>query len=364
MAIQEFFTSRNNGIDDPAEFVGKEGRLWYDPDTNTIKVYDGNEGGQTVGGGGGGNGSPGGTNRAVQFNDGGSFGGRTSFTYNKLTDTLTIGTISANTISASGSVTGNNITSNGSANITGNLTANNITSNNALGANTANIGNLTVTGNANVGGILTDNYYYANGSPVDFQGAAGSNTYVQFNSNGDFGASANFTFNSSTNILTVIGSANLGNLATANFFSGTLTTSAQPNITSVGTLTSLAVTGNTITGNLKLNGGLTTNRSNVAVLPNTFSILDQFTPSSYRTAKYIISAEGDYGYQSVEAILVHDGLDSYITVYGSVCSNITADIIDISSNINGLSGNVAVYASTLSGNTKVNLVAAYILPTA
>jgi hypothetical protein len=250
MAIQEFFTSRNNGIDDPAEFVGKEGRLWYDPDTNTIKVYDGNEGGQTVGGGGGGNGSPG-----------------------------------------------------------------------------------------------------------------GANTYVQFNRNGDFGASANFTFNSSTNILTVNGSANLGNLVTANFFSGTLTTSAQPNITSVGTLTSLAVTGNTITGNLKLNGGLTTNRSNVAVLPSTFSIIDQFTPSSYRTAKYIISAAGDNGYQSVEAILVHDGLDSYITVYGSVCSNITADIVDITSNINGISGNVAVYASTVSGNTKVNLVAAYILPT-
>ena len=40
------------------------------------------------------------------------------------------------------------------------------------------------------------------------------------------------------------GNANLGNLATANFFTGTLTTNAQPNITSVGTLTSLNVTGN------------------------------------------------------------------------------------------------------------------------
>jgi len=390
------------------------------------------------------------------------------------------GTIGATTISASGSITGNNITSNGFANITGNLTANNITSNNALSANTANIGNMTVTGNANVGGILTDNYYYANGSPVDFQQAAGSNTYVQFNSNGDFGATANFTFDTSTNLLTVIGSANLGNsvtanyfvgsgntlsniaganvsgfvanathanssdtattagtvttaaqpnitsvgnltslivsgnltsnnadlgnlatanffsgiivtnaqpnitslgnltsltvtgninsgnadlgnLATANFFSGTLVTAAQPNITSVGILTSLAVSGNTTTGNLKLNGGLTSNRTNVAVFTNT--ILDQFLPATYRTAKYVVSAEGDDGYQSVEALLVHDGSDSYITIYGSICSNTTADIIDITSNINGISGNVALYASTLSGNTKVNLVAAYIQPT-
>ncbi len=37
------------------------------------------------------------------------------------------------------------------------------------------------------------------------------------------------------------GNANLGNLATANYFTGTLTTNAQPNITSVGTLTGLTV---------------------------------------------------------------------------------------------------------------------------
>ena len=342
-------------------------------------------------------------------------------------------------------------------------------------------GTANITGNANVGGILTDNYYYANGSPVDFQQAAGSNTQIQFNSNSDFGASANFTFNSATNLLTVVGSANLGNavtanyfigsganlaninganvtgtvanathastadsattagtvttaaqpnitsvgnltslvvsgnlssananlgnLATANYFSGVLVTAAQPNITSVGTLSSLAVTanitagniyansgtigaslltgtlttaaqpnvtslgtltnlvvsGNTTTGNLKLNGGLTSNRTNVAVTTNT--VLDQFNPVTYRTAKYVVSAAGDDGYQSVEALLVHDGSNSYITVYGSVCSNVTADIVEITSNINGISGNVAVYATTLSGNTKVNLVAAYIQPT-
>ena len=41
----------------------------------------------------------------------------------------------------------------------------------------------------------------------------------------------------------------MGNLVTANFFSGTLVTAAQPNITSVGNLTSLTVTGN-VTANL------------------------------------------------------------------------------------------------------------------
>jgi hypothetical protein len=60
--------------------------------------------------------------------------------------------------------------------------------------------------------------------------------------------------------------ANLGNLAEANYISGTLVTSAQPNITSVGTLTSLASTGTVnftgasnvslgAIGNVKITGG-------------------------------------------------------------------------------------------------------------
>lgn len=52
--IQEFFTSRNNGITS-VQYIGHEGRLWYDPVTNSIRVYDGNLGGQQVAGGGGGN---------------------------------------------------------------------------------------------------------------------------------------------------------------------------------------------------------------------------------------------------------------------------------------------------------------------
>jgi len=96
-------------------------------------------------------------------------------------------------------------------------------------------GNLITTGNAVVGGIKTNNYYYANGSPLDMQQPAGSNTQIQFNNANDFGASANLTFDTSTNTLS------------ATTIAGTLSTAAQPNITSTGTLASLSVTGN-ITG--------------------------------------------------------------------------------------------------------------------
>ena len=124
-------------------------------------------------------------------------------------------------------------------------------------------GNLDITGNIAPNGILTDNYYYANGAPVDFQQAAGSNTQIQFNSNNDFGASANLTFDTTTNVLAVGGNITAGNvtganLVSANYVTGTLTTSNQPNITSVGTLTSLETSGNAVIGgNLVVNGNIT-----------------------------------------------------------------------------------------------------------
>ena len=52
---------------------------------------------------------------------------------------------------------------------------------------------------------------------------------------------------------------NVGDTITA----GTVTTNAQPNITSTGVLTSLNVTGNIISGNVKLNGAIISNLANV-----------------------------------------------------------------------------------------------------
>lgn len=57
---------------------------------HTIRFADGTQMSTTGGGGGGGSTSPGGSNTQVQFNDGGSFGGDSNFTWNKSSDTLTI----------------------------------------------------------------------------------------------------------------------------------------------------------------------------------------------------------------------------------------------------------------------------------
>lgn len=65
----------------------------------------------------------------------------------------------------------------------------------------------------------------SDGSPIDAYAnlttgggaafVAGSNTQVQFNDGGTFGATANLTFNKVTNVLTVQGSQALGNIGTA-----------------------------------------------------------------------------------------------------------------------------------------------------
>jgi hypothetical protein len=162
-------------------------------------------------------------------------------------------------------------------------------------------GNLTLGAVANVkitggtSGFLlqtdgTGNLTWTSGTGSGNGETGGSNTQVQYNDTGLFGGSSGFTFDKTTNLLSVpsanIGntiinntgiftpgvyaditganlisavtitasnSANLGNSVTANYFIGnaltasTVTSSAQPNISSVGILTSVTSTGNITT---------------------------------------------------------------------------------------------------------------------
>ena len=167
----------------------------------------------------------GGSNTQVYFNDDGSFGANANFVFNKSTSVLTI------------------------------------------------------TGNVAATRVLTDNLLYANGTAWDLSDPGGANTQIQFNDDESFGGSAAFVFNKSSNLVTV--SANLdsnnlnatthitsgnvwansgiigaltlkgegGNIsniqggnvsgavssATSATTAGTVTTDAQPNITSTGT---------------------------------------------------------------------------------------------------------------------------------
>ena len=255
--------------------------------------------------------------------------------------TANFANIASNTIT--NGLTVNNAIVGNTANFSGNVVVPNLTVNLELAGNTANFSGNVSALNANLGNLASANY---------LTGTLTTN------------AQPNITSVGTLTSLVVTGNVTSGNVYAnsgtigANLLTGTLTTAAQPNVTSLGTLTGLTVSGNVTAGNVKLNTGLTSNRSNVVVTANT--VIDEFNPATFRTAKYIISASGDNGYQSVETLLVHDGTNAYITIYGSVSSNVSTDIIDVSSNINGVSGNVSVYATATGANTIVNLVASYI----
>ena len=165
-----------------------------------------------------------------------------------------------------GNVTANGVTSTGNISATGNISSGNSIANGAYFGNvtvTGNVSsnNINVTANAVVGKIYTDNYYYANGSPVDFQQPAGSNTQIQYNLNNDFGASGNLTFDQSWNSgggLLTVGYTKNGVVRTDTATVGTLVTAPQANIGNI------VISGNTInsSGNLTV---VTSSNQNVEV---------------------------------------------------------------------------------------------------
>lgn len=207
---------------------------------------------------------PAGSNTQVQYNDDGDFGASSNFTFDSALNTLTSFNIVASNSANLGAV--------GNVIITGGT--------NGYVLQTDGSGALSWTAQTGGGG--------GNGVP------GGANTQVQFNNSGAFGGDAGFVYNTTTDLLTVthLGGegGNVSNLtyanitgignissvdltgatdtvlygngvfadisagASANFanYAGNVTVAAQPNITSVGTLTTLQVGagGLSVTGNI------------------------------------------------------------------------------------------------------------------
>ena len=206
-----------------------------------------------------------------------------------VTTTATVGNL---TVNSNGNITGANVVSattfSGnltatSSNVTSNSITNNLTVNLELSGNTANFTGNILTLNANLGNAASANYFIGNGSLLT--GVAASNAVTA----GTVTASAQPNITSVGTLISLditgnltAGNANLGNLVIANFFSGsgnmlsniqganvsgqvanalvagTVYTNAQPNITSVGTLTSLNVSGTSNlgpVGNVTITGG-------------------------------------------------------------------------------------------------------------
>ena len=255
-------------------------------------------------GGGGGNGSPGGSNSQVQFNNDGNFGGFPGFIFNTTTSTLNSPNITANNITGnvitSNSFTGNYLSQSLQSNITslGNLSSLTVTGNASfVGSGNVSLGsvsNVKIAGGINGYVLTTDgtgNLTWEN--PGSGQGnPGGSNTTIQYNNHGNFAGSSAFVFNSVSNAVslsgnlttknitsnnqTVYGVINVSeNISVSGYYYGDgsylsniqanvanyVSQSAQPNITSVGTLLTLSVTGNILTSQYVSAGGFQTSGS-------------------------------------------------------------------------------------------------------
>jgi hypothetical protein len=207
------FTVSNNSID----FTVESNDITFTPSDIQLTVFPGGA-------------AAGGSNGMLQYNYNGFFGGIPSANYNGTNLTFQI----ANT-----KITGGD---------------------NHYYLQTDGTGNLTwAVGTGNMQG---------NGT------VAGANTQIQFNDGGaNFGGNAGFTFNKITGDVNIPGSiwvvGNINGNIVPNFanYAGNVTVSSQPNITSLGTLTTLLVNGNAnITGNVNVTGN--TNISNLANVGN------------------------------------------------------------------------------------------------
>jgi hypothetical protein len=148
-------------------------------------------------------------------------------------------------VSASGNVVGGNLRTAGLVSATGSITAGSFTTaGNVVGGNITTVGLISATAN-----IVTDGYFVGNliGNVVANIVVPGSNTWVLYNNNGNAGASANLTFDSSTNSL---GTQNIY----ADYFYGDGGNLTGVVATVIGTVPSLSVTGNIDTGNLRTAG--------------------------------------------------------------------------------------------------------------
>ena len=342
-----------------------------------------------------------GSNTQVVFNDAGSINATSGLTFNKSTNALTVtGNVSAGNISG---------TTGAFTNVSGTLTTNSQTNITTVGT----LGNLTVTGNINSGNLFGNGFGLSSSNGANVSGAvayattansvAGANVSGQVNfaatANSVAGANvsgtvANATYattagsattagtvttNAQPNItslgslssLIVTGNINAGNISggnnvSANYFTGTLygaantagtvTTAAQPNITSVGTLTGLSVNGSitasTITSNVATGTSPLTVASTTLVTNLNADLLDGYNSATAATANTVVvrDANASFSANIITGTLYGAANSASIatTVTGATQSNITA--VGTLTSL-GVSGNIT--AANITANTGV-----------
>ena len=228
-----------------------------------------------------------GSNTAVLFNQQGNAGASDALTFN----------YSSNVLTANGNIVANYFIGNGSQLTDVNAVTSNIanTANSVAVANVAGIGNIAVINlDGNLSNILYGNGIFAavpnvsnvaNANYANFAGEAfnvsASNITGVVNL-ANFATTANAV--AGANVSGAVANATHANTSDSATTAGTVTTNAQPNITSVGTLTGLVVSGNiTPNANITYDFGNNTNRFKDLYLAGNSIILGAQTISANAT---------------------------------------------------------------------------------
>ena len=334
-------------------------------------------------GGNTGNGIPGGANTQVQFNDAGVFGGDAGFTYNKVSNTLSV----ANTISSGNAITGVNLSVT-DATIYNTLSVTNVLASNiTLSANITNANwinasyfagngyNLFGLVGANISGQVAFANVANNVAGANVSGQVGfanvANNVAGANVSGQVAnalvagtvytsAQPNITSVGNLTSLTVVGNTTLGNQVVSNYFIGNLfgvanlarnvTLASQPNITSVGTLTSLTVSGNTTLGNSVTSNYFIGNLYGVA---NSATIANTANVATFANTANLANAANLAGTVTVNAQpnITSVGNLTSLTVTGNVtAANFIGNFVGNISN-----ANYATFAGTVTTNAQPNI---------
>ena len=296
-------------------------------------------------------------------------GNTANFTGNIIALNANLGNLAtANFVNVSSNTTTSNLTVNlqldgNTANFTGNITSLNANLGNLATANFVNVSsNINVTDTMQAGNVRTDNLLYANGNPWDLQEAAGANTQIQYNDgNNNFGASANFTFNDTTNVLTVTGNANVTDtLLTPNINSGagnlTLTSNGFSTVyDNTGNVTFPAggyVTAGTFVGNVQAN--ITITAPNTSLLFSDAGLVDGSNAFTFNKTSNSVILTGNI--QVDNANLGNLAYANYINVSSNVTSSNLTVNLELAGNTANFTGNITSLNANLGNLATANFV--------
>lgn len=306
----------------------------------------------------------GGSNTNVQFNEDGVLQGSNSFTFNNVSETVTIGNLAIGNV----------------ANLGGTANVKISGGNNTYFLQTDGTGNLSwAPGTGNITG---------NGT------AAGANTQIQFtDGTGNFQAAAGFTFDNSSNVMNVPGNLIAAGEVTATYFNGNIDNANlanyagyvvngnQSNITAVGTLANLTVAG-TIAGNIinttgditsnaniTANGNITTTNITGTLLTNsqpnitTVGTLGNLDVTGYGNFGSNVSVGGTTSiYEAIENVQLigaQTGTYNFDMLDGSIQYSTANATANLTLNFRG---NIATTANTMLANGK-SITSTYLMTT-